>query len=89
MELYAARAADLGNHSKAHHNMADVYYNGGDLKKAKSWFQSGAFLPRGDIYDMGGDPKKAKFHYEATAMAGDENARYNLGGTVRKHGTSC
>jgi TPR repeat protein len=64
-------------------------YNGGDLTKAKSWFQSGAFLPRGDIYDMGGDPKEAKFHYEATAMAGDENARYNLGGTVRKHGTSC
>ena len=27
----------------------------------------------------GGDLKKAKFHYEATAMAGREVARFNLG----------
>jgi hypothetical protein len=27
----------------------------------------------------GGDLKKAKFHYEATAMAGLEVARFNLG----------
>jgi len=35
---------------------------------------------------IGGDLKKAKFHYEATAMAGDENARYNLGGLEAQSG---
>jgi TPR repeat protein len=31
------------------------------------------------IYHEGGDVKKAKFHLEIAAMAGDEEARYNLG----------
>jgi TPR repeat protein len=33
----------------------------------------------GTEYDEWGDSKKAKFHYEAAAMAGHEQARYNLG----------
>ena len=33
-----------------------------------------------NIYHKGGNLKKAKFHYEAAAMAGDEVARYTLGG---------
>jgi TPR repeat protein len=32
------------------------------------------------------DVKKAKFHYEAAAMAGDEEARYMLGGLEAKSG---
>jgi len=52
IELYV-RAANLCN-SQAHHQLADIYNEGGNLKKAK-------------------------FHYEAAAMAGDEDARYNLG----------
>jgi TPR repeat protein len=32
-----------------------------------------------DIYEKRGDSKKAKFHFEAAAMAGDEEARNNLG----------
>jgi len=31
------------------------------------------------FYYEGGDLKKAKFHYEATAMAGREVARFHLG----------
>jgi TPR repeat protein len=30
-------------------------------------------------YQNGGDMKKAKFHFEAAAMAGDEEARYGIG----------
>jgi TPR repeat protein len=52
IELYT-RLVELG-FSKAHYDLGDFYYKGGDLKKAK-------------------------FHLEATAMAGDEEARYNLG----------
>ena len=52
IELYV-RAANLG-YSKAHYNMACLYHEGGDLKKAK-------------------------FHFEAAAMAGNEEARCNLG----------
>jgi TPR repeat protein len=33
----------------------------------------------GYIYDEGGDLKKAKFHYGAAAMAGHDDARFNLG----------
>jgi TPR repeat protein len=33
----------------------------------------------GTIYDERGDWKKTKFHWEAAAMAGHHDARYNLG----------
>ena len=56
MELYA-RAAELDN-PKARYNLARIYGDGGDLKKAK-------------------------FHYEVTAMAGHDVARFLLG--MMKH----
>jgi hypothetical protein len=68
------------------------------VKGAELWKQaaklgsSKAHYNLGNFYDDGGDSKKAKFHYEAAAMAGHEVARNNLGiigGTIRKHGTSC
>jgi len=52
MELFT-KSAELG-YSKAHNHLADIYHEGGDMKKAK-------------------------FHIEASAMAGDEAARCNLG----------
>ena len=61
IELFT-RSAELG-FSKAHYDLADFYYKGGDLKKAK-------------------------FHYEAAAMAGDEEARYNLGCLENNSGNS-
>ena len=36
-------------------------------------------ITRVSVMVKGGDLKKAKFHYEAAAMAGNDNARYNLG----------
>jgi TPR repeat protein len=62
IELWS-RAADLGN-TKAHNNLAD-------------------------IYDEEGDLKKAKFHYEAAAMAGCEDARYNIGSIEGNSGNNC
>jgi TPR repeat protein len=52
IELFI-RSANLGC-NVAHYDLADVYYGGGNMKKAK-------------------------FHYEAAAMAGHAEARYNLG----------
>jgi TPR repeat protein len=54
------RAAELGS-SMAHTSLAGIYFEGGDLKKAK-------------------------FHYEAAAMAGDEFARFHLGGLAGEAG---
>jgi TPR repeat protein len=38
------------------------------------------------LYHDGGNLKKAKFHYEAAAMAGCEDARYNLATCERELG---
>jgi TPR repeat protein len=37
VELYV-RAADLGN-KKAHHHLATIYHEGGDMKKAKLHYE--------------------------------------------------
>jgi TPR repeat protein len=57
-----------------------------DEKKAtKLWIQaaelgiSKAHIALGKLYHKRGDLKKAKFRYEAAAMAGDEDARFNIG----------
>jgi len=57
-----------------------------DEKKATElWTQaaelgfSEAHKALGKMYHKRGDVKKAKFRYEAAAMAGDEDARFNLG----------
>lgn len=49
------------------------------LKQASTLGSRQAHFTLGNIYREGGDSKKSKFHYEAAAMAGHENARYNLG----------
>ena len=71
--------------------LADQYYHGDlgllqDQEKAMElWTQaadlglSKAHFHLGAYYHAGGDSKKEKFHYEAAAMAGHEDARYNLG----------
>ena len=48
-------------------------------KQAARLGSSLAHYHLGTEYDEWGDSKKAKFHYEAAAMAGHEQARYNLG----------
>ena len=48
-------------------------------KQAAKLGSSDAYHHMGVCYDDGGDLKKAKFHYEAAAMAGHEDARFNLG----------
>ena len=68
------------------------HYNKGirvlqDQKKAKElWTQKAAKLGSrdahyqlGNAYHEGGDLKKSKFHFEAVAMSGHEEARFNLG----------
>jgi TPR repeat protein len=71
--------------------LAISYYQGlngiqQDLTKAMELFIKSADLGcsdahshLGNAYHEGGDVKKAKFHLEIAAMAGDEEARYNLG----------
>jgi tetratricopeptide (TPR) repeat protein len=69
-----------------------IYYNNGQLgfqqdhakarqihKQAAKLGSSDAYHHMGVCYDDGGDLKKAKFHYEEAAMAGHEDARFNLG----------
>jgi tetratricopeptide (TPR) repeat protein len=48
-------------------------------KQAAKLGSSDAYHHMGVCYDDGGDLKKAKFHYEEAAMAGHEDARFNLG----------
>ena len=71
--------------------LAYYYYEGigglqQDRTKAMELYARAAELGNGDAhcnlannYHQGGYLKKAKFHYEASAMAGHELARYNLG----------
>jgi hypothetical protein len=52
MELYA-RAVDLG-FSKAHNNLAGIYHEGGDMKKAKFHFEAAAMAGHvGARYNLG------------------------------------
>jgi TPR repeat protein len=50
-------------------------------KQAAALGSSMAHFHLGDEYREGGDSKKSKFHYEAAAMAGNEDARNNIGTT--------
>jgi TPR repeat protein len=80
------------NDAGAMHVLAGYYQQGAlfglqqDHSKAMELFASAAELGYskahnnlGTIYHQRGDLKKAKFHWEAAAMAGDEQARFNLG----------
>ena len=93
MELYS-RAADLGC-GKAHYNMADVYYKGGDLKKAKFHIEAAAMtgddVARTNIGIMeskSGNTERAVKHYTIAASAGNYTAMYNLLITLKEGGVS-
>jgi hypothetical protein len=60
----------------------------GLMTKAAELGDSDAHHQLGNEYRERGDLKKATFHTEAAAMAGHEVARYNHGGSCRKHATS-
>ena len=47
---------------------------------------SQAHFQFGSTYDAEGDSKKSKFHYEAATMAGNEDARCNLGAMEAQSG---
>jgi TPR repeat protein len=82
-ELYA-RAADLGS-SKAHDQFAEIYYEGGNLKKAKFHYEAAAMA--GDEvarYNLGnmeyndGNIERAVKHWTIAASAGHYIAMHEL-----------
>jgi TPR repeat protein len=87
MELYA-RAAELG-YSKAHNNLAGVYRQEGNLKKAKFHFEAAAMagneLARHNVGCMearsgkrSGNMERAVKHWTIAASAGDYDAMHQL-----------
>jgi TPR repeat protein len=76
MELYA-RAADLGD-KKAHNNLASIYREGGNLKKAKFHFEAAAMtgddvarFNLGVIENDSRNLERAIKHWTIAASAGD------------------
>jgi TPR repeat protein len=83
MELYV-RAANLG-YSQAHHQLADIYHEGGDMKKAKFHFEAAAMAGHvGARYNLGnleaksGNFERAVTHWTIAASAGHYTAMNNL-----------
>jgi hypothetical protein len=83
MELYA-RAADLG-FSKAHINLAEMYLEGGYLKKAKFHFESAAMAGHevaryivGHMEKKSGNMDRAIKHWTIAASAGEFDAMHKL-----------
>jgi TPR repeat protein len=83
MELYA-RAAELG-WGKAHCRLADNYYEGGDLKKAKFHYEAAAIigneLARYNLGFMEAESRnmeRAVKHWMIAASAGEYHAMYHL-----------
>jgi len=83
MELYA-RAAELG-HSKAHSNLGNIYYMGGDLKKAKFHLEAAAMAGHevarnslGLIEYNSGNKERAMKYWTIAASAGDLKAMPEL-----------
>jgi hypothetical protein len=82
-ELYG-RAADLG-YGKAHYNLADIYKEGGDLKKAKFHFEAAAMAGDevarnhiGVFEAQSGNMERAVKHWMISASAGHNDAMDNL-----------
>jgi len=78
------QAARLGS-SKAHHNLGNVFYEGGDMKKAKFHYEAAAIAGHegarsnlGDIEGRSGNVERGFKHWIIAASAGDCNAMYNL-----------
>jgi tetratricopeptide (TPR) repeat protein len=83
VELYA-RAAELG-YSKAHNNLAGVYHEGGNLKKAKFHWEAAAMLGHelarnnlGCMEAKSGNMDRAVKHLTIAASAGDYQAMHHL-----------
>jgi TPR repeat protein len=83
VELYA-KAADLG-HSDAHNNLADVYCEGGNLKKAKFHWEAAAMAGHeGARFNLGimdlqsGNIEQAVKHWTIAASAGHYKAMFQL-----------
>jgi TPR repeat protein len=85
MELWT-QAAKLG-YSKAHNNLAGVYYEGGNLKKAKFHYEAAAMAGHEVArYNLGtfeadyysGDMKRAVNHWRISASAGCYHAMHKL-----------
>jgi TPR repeat protein len=75
MELYA-RAANLG-YKKAHNNLAYIYHEGGNMKKAKFHYETAAMAGHeGARYNLGfmevndGNVDRAVKHWAIAASAG-------------------
>ena len=74
------RAAELGC-SKAHNRLGDIYYEGGDLKKAKFHVEAAAMAGHevarnnlGVMEDNSGNIERAIKHWTIAASAGDSHA---------------
>jgi len=91
-ELYA-RPADLGSR-KAHQHLADNYYEGGDLKKAKFHYEAAAMAGHeGARYNLGcmeaesRDMERDVKHWTMAASAGCFHAMGNLLIALKKNVT--
>jgi TPR repeat protein len=80
MELYA-RAAELG-YSEAHYLLSDIYYKGGDLKKAKFHGEAAAMAGNeaarynlGSLEANSGNMERAVKHWMIAASAGGYHAK--------------
>jgi enhanced entry protein LpnE len=89
IELYA-KAADLG-HSEAHWNLANIYREGGDLKKAKFHCEAAAMAGHeiarcslGIMEANSGNMERAITHWTISASAGCYDAMYTLITFVKK-----
>jgi TPR repeat protein len=89
MELLT-KAADLGN-TKAHNNMACIYDEEGDMKKARFHFEAAAMLGHelarnnlGVLEANSGNMERAIKHWTIGASAGCFHAMYNLLIALRK-----
>jgi TPR repeat protein len=83
MELYA-RAADFGN-SQAHHHLANIYHDGGNLKKAKFHYEAAAMAGHEDTRNNLGyiefesrNMERAMKHWKIGASAGGYTAMHHL-----------
>jgi TPR repeat protein len=91
IELYA-RAADLG-FSEAHSHLGHMYYDGGDLKKAKLHLEAAAMVGHevarcnlGSMELESGNMERAIKHWTIAASAGEYKAMHNLQGLCIEKG---